>query len=89
MDAFLSELIEPSGLLFGGGGSPGSGWIGVIQRNHRFASTNEEHQTAVSSWLRARPEVLSESVSPNWDIWHGKDPLDQEASGFQTHAQLA
>jgi uncharacterized protein len=78
MDAFLSELIEPSGLLFGGGGSPGSGWSGVIQQDHRYASTTQEHQAKVSGWLRARPEILAVKLSPLWDIQHGPDPFDQE-----------
>lgn len=78
-DAFLAEAVERHGLIFGGGGSPSSGWHGLLCRNHRYASTDETDRTAVSTWLAARPEVDAFLVSVPWDVWHGMDPLEEPA----------
>lgn len=76
IDAFVAEAIERQGLVFGGGGSPTTGWDGIACRHHRHESTTEAHREAVASWLKQRAEVASFIVSPAWDVWHGTDPFD-------------
>lgn len=75
-DAFVVEAIERQGLVFGGGGSPTSGWGGIVCRDHRYESTTEVHREAVAAWLKQRVDATSFSISHAWDIWHGIDPFD-------------
>lgn len=64
IDAFLSEIIEPCSLIFGGG------------LNSRFvahggrASATEGDRESVRSWLLPRPEVESVVIGPLIDAWH-------------------
>ena len=74
---FITDAIEANGLLFGGGGSPTRGWSGVVQRDHRYDSTTDDHRKVLSDWLKARPEIEQARVSATWDIWHGTDPFGE------------
>jgi uncharacterized protein len=82
INAFIDQAIEGNGLVFGGGGSPDSGWTGVIWRDHRYDSTSDHDRTAVREWLEHRSEAESFRLSEFWDVRHGSDPFDRE---HQTH----
>ena len=76
LDDFISQ-IENLSLATGGGGSPELGLNFVVQREHRFASTDEADRVAVLNWLQAHPEVVDPRVSDFFDLWYGKDPFDE------------
>lgn len=75
LDAFLEEAIVRHDLLFNGGGSPEGDWRGVVNRDHRHASTTQAQREAVAAWLGRRAEIVSSTLSPDWDIWYGSDPF--------------
>lgn len=79
-DAFVSEAIEANGLCFGGGGGPDTPWAGVVARDHRHDSTDDQDQEAVSKWLSAHPDVVEFRLSGHWDLWYGIDPFDEAPS---------
>lgn len=64
IDAFLSEIIEPRSLIFGGGLNSG-----FVARGGR-ASATEDDRESVRSWLLSRPEVESVVIGPLVDAWH-------------------
>ncbi|HJW23921.1 MAG TPA: YggL family protein [Rhodocyclaceae bacterium] len=58
IDAFLVEVIEARGLLFGG-------WVdgGYVTRSGSGSATEEDRAT-VRAWFAARSEIASVAVSP-------------------------
>jgi hypothetical protein len=68
-DAFI-EMIEASGLQFGGGGF--AEWSGVVQGPFRSSAT-EEDRAAVLAWLANHPEIVDASAGTLRDAWHGWD----------------
>lgn len=78
VDDFI-QAVEANALEFGGGGSPGQGWNGVICRNHQYDSTTDADKAAVRSWLEQRSQVESCRLSGFWDVWRGSDPFDAKA----------
>ncbi len=63
IDSFISEVIEPRSLAFGG--SLRGGFIA----HGRRGSATEEDRTSARKWLSARPEVDSVAVGPLIDAW--------------------
>jgi uncharacterized protein len=76
LDAFLAEAIEANGLWFCGGGSPATGWNGVIDPGKSVRGIPAAALDAVRSWMEKRTEVDSVGISEPWDIWYGRDPFD-------------
>ena len=64
IDAFLSEIIEPRSLIFGGGVNSG-----FVTHGGR-ASATEDDRESVRCWLLSRPEVESVAIGPLIDAWH-------------------
>ena len=62
--AFIDELIEPRGLIYGGGVACGY----VCKAGGGSAS--EEDRTAVREWLQARSEFASVTVHELSDAWY-------------------
>jgi uncharacterized protein len=81
LDAFIAEAIESNGLLFSGGGSPTTGWSGVIDPGTSVGRIAEAALDAVRNWMSARAEIDSVEISAPWDLWYGKDPFDESPSG--------
>lgn len=67
IDCFLSEVIEPRLLAFGG-------WIGggFITCDGR-GSVLEDDREAIQNWLAARPEIGEVRVGPLKDAWHAPE----------------
>ncbi len=63
-DAFLSEIVEPRSLAFGGWVS--GGFISYYGRG----SASEEDRKAIEFWLLARPEYKMVRVGPLRDAWY-------------------
>lgn len=64
IDSFISEMIEPCSLAFGGGLRGG-----FIVRNTRGSAT-EDDRISVKEWLSSRPEIDSVMVGPLIDAWY-------------------
>jgi uncharacterized protein YggL (DUF469 family) len=63
-DSFLTEIVEPRSLAFGGWIS--GGFISCYGRG----SVSEDSRKAIESWLLARPEYKTISVDPLRDAWY-------------------
>jgi len=63
IEAFFDEVIDPRGLIYGGGLG-----YGFVCRDRRGDAT-EEDRAAVRDWLSNRPEVVSVTVSELVDAW--------------------
>lgn len=63
IDAFIAEVIEARGLIYGGGLS-----YGFVCRDTRGDATDDD-RVAVKAWWSSRPEVVSVSVSELVDAW--------------------
>lgn len=68
IDAFISEIVEPRALAFGGGLE--GGFIASCRRG----SVSEGVRAAVYAWLSARPEVNFVTIGPLIDAWF---PLEE------------
>lgn len=64
IDAFIAEVIEPRGLIYGGSMTFGS----VCLATRGNVSTDD--RDAVQAWLSARSEVTAVQVSDLVDAWH-------------------
>ncbi len=68
IDTFISEIVEPRALAFGGGLE--GGFVASCRRG----SVSEGDRAAVHSWLSARQEVNIVTVGPLIDAWF---PLEE------------
>lgn len=63
--AFIDGVIEPRGLIYGGGVA-----CGFVCKAGGGSAT-EEDRSAVQQWLQARSEFTSVTVCELSDAWHG------------------
>ena len=64
VSAFLSEIVDPRSLTFGGGIS--DGFITCFGRG----SVTEADRELILSWLVARPEIETARIGPLVEAWH-------------------
>lgn len=62
--AFIEDVIEPRGLIYGGGVS-----CGYVCKAGGGSATDED-RTAVQNWLQARAEFTSVTVKELSDAWY-------------------
>lgn len=63
--AFIERVIEPRGLIYGGGAA-----CGFVCKAGGGSATNED-RVAVQEWLQARPEFTAVTVRELSDAWYG------------------
>lgn len=64
VDAFLSEVVEPRSLTFGG-------WItGGFVTSYGPGSVSEQDREAIHEWLARRPELKNFHVGSLVDAWY-------------------
>src|SRR5690606_35749242 len=75
-DAFIGKAIETQAQIVRGGGSPTTGWEGLVCGDRTYEAIADARRVAVEGWLRRRSEVTAFQVSAAWDVWHGVDPFE-------------
>ena len=73
VDAFLTEVIAPRHLGFGG-------WAtgGAVEKSG-LQSVTEEDRSAVLAWLVARPDMATLSASGLIDMWYSSEEAQQRS----------
>lgn len=70
LEALQAEILEPQGLLFGGGFDEDS-LVGYFMTAAARGSTTEAQRSAVDTWLKARKELTNPTTEALSDAWHG------------------
>jgi len=78
--AFIDHAIEENGLLFGGGGQGGR-WSGIAYADGPPGTrTTAAQRTAVLTWLKMHPRVITAKASDLFDLWYDDLPSDRGAN---------
>jgi uncharacterized protein len=67
IDTFVSEVIDPNGLTFDGGGKENKFDIFVLLEKR--GSLDKTHQEKVATWLSSRKDIESYEVGELEDAW--------------------
>ena len=71
LDSFILDVIEPRGLLCGGGG--GKTWNFFVHPNGRRSASEDDREYLLRS-LRGYTDVIDIEVDPLVDAWYPPDP---------------
>ena len=71
LDGFIMDVIEPRGLLCGGGG--GKTWGFFVHPNSRQSASEDDREYLMRS-LRGYTDVIDIEVDPLVDAWYPPDP---------------
>jgi len=77
---FIDHAIEDNELLFGGGGQGGR-WSGIAYaEGPPGAKTTPDQRTAVLTWLKVHPRIITAKASDIFDLWYDDLPSDRGAN---------
>ena len=69
LDAFIEEAIEANDCFCGGGGKEYK--LSVVVELGRRKNNPDAKMAAIVAWLKARPDIQTWQIGPEFDLWHG------------------